>query len=250
MTSPMEVVIKNLQEIGAFQFLFPFMLTAAVFYGLLRRSKIFGEPEKNVGVNAVVALIAAFMVWSYPVLTGVNVEVMLAKFFFQGIIATLVIIVGLLIVTTFLPGSLGEFLGEKLLRLEYEPLYEFIQPNKPAWFVIHGDFVSVEDGTGIVHIAPAFGEEDMDVGRQNNLPVLMTVEPDGKISPEIGPWAGMWVKDADPLIIKDLEERKILLGIEKIRHDYPFCWRCDTPLIYYAKPSWFIKMSEPKIKQA
>ena len=114
MTSPMEVVIKNLQEIGAFQFLFPFMLTAAVFYGLLRRSKIFGEPEKNVGVNAVVALIAAFMVWSYPVLTGVNVEVMLAKFFFQGIIATLVIIVGLLIVTTFLPGSLGEFLGEKL----------------------------------------------------------------------------------------------------------------------------------------
>jgi isoleucyl-tRNA synthetase len=143
-----------------------------------------------------------------------------------------------------------EFLGEKLLGLEYEPLYEFIQPNKPAWFVIHGDFVSVEDGTGIVHIAPAFGEEDMEVGRQNNLPVLMTVEPDGKISPEIGPWAGMWVKDADPLIIKDLEERKILLGIEKIRHDYPFCWRCDTPLIYYAKPSWFIKMSEPKIKQA
>lgn len=143
-----------------------------------------------------------------------------------------------------------EFLGEKLLGLKYQPLFEFVQSNKPAWYVIHGDFVSVEDGTGIVHIAPAFGEEDMEVGKENNLPVLMTVEPDGKISSEIKPWAGMWIKNADPLIIEDLKKRKILLAVEKIRHDYPFCWRCDTPLIYYAKPSWFIRMSDPKIKQA
>ncbi|MGC9048940.1 MAG: isoleucine--tRNA ligase [Patescibacteria group bacterium] len=145
---------------------------------------------------------------------------------------------------------IDEFLGEELLGLKYQPLFEFIQPNKQAWFVIHGDFVSVEDGTGVVHIAPAFGEEDMEVGRTNNLPVLMTVELDGKISPEIEPWAGMWVKDADPLIIENLKERNILLGVEKIHHDYPFCWRCDTPLLYYAKPSWFIKMSEPKVKQS
>jgi isoleucyl-tRNA synthetase len=145
---------------------------------------------------------------------------------------------------------IDEFLGEKLLGLKYQPLFEFIQPNKPAYYVIHGDFVSVEEGTGIVHIAPAFGEEDLEVGKENNLPILITVELDGKISQKIQPFAGLWVKDADPLIIEDLKRRNILLKIEKISHDYPFCWRCDTPLLYYAKLSWFIKMTDPKIKQA
>jgi len=120
MTSPFEVVILNLQKIGAFNFLFPFMLTAAVFYGLLRRSQIFGKPEENVAVNAVVALVAAFMVWAYPILAGVNVEIMLSTFFFQGVLATMVIVIGLLIVSMFLPKGLGETLGEKL---------------KPGWFV-------------------------------------------------------------------------------------------------------------------
>jgi hypothetical protein len=120
MTSPFEVVILNLQKIGAFNFLFPFMLTAAVFYGLLRRSQIFGKPEENVAVNAVVALVAAFMVWAYPILAGVNVEVMLSTFFFQGVLATLVVIVGLLIISMFMPKGLGETLSEKL---------------KPGWFI-------------------------------------------------------------------------------------------------------------------
>ncbi|MDD5625968.1 MAG: isoleucine--tRNA ligase [Patescibacteria group bacterium] len=142
-----------------------------------------------------------------------------------------------------------EFLGEKLLNLDYQPLFDFIKPEKRAWFVIHGDFVSTEDGTGIVHIAPAFGEEDMEVGKKNDLPVLVTVELDGKMKNEIKPWAGMWVKDADPLIIKDLENRKILLKTEKIHHDYPFCWRCKTPLLYYAKLSWFIKVTDPQVKE-
>ena len=142
-----------------------------------------------------------------------------------------------------------EFLGEKLLNLDYQPLFDFIKPEKRAWFVIHGDFVSTEDGTGIVHIAPAFGEEDMEVGKKNNLPVLMTVELDGKMKNEIKPWAGIWVKDADPLIIKDLEDRKILIKTEKIHHDYPFCWRCKTPLLYYAKLSWFIKVTDPQVKE-
>ena len=142
-----------------------------------------------------------------------------------------------------------EFLGEKLLDLDYQPLFDFIKPDKRAWFIIHGDFVSTEDGTGVVHIAPAFGEEDMEVGKKNNLPVLVTVELDGKMKNEIKPWAGMWVKDADPLIIKDLENRKILLKTEKIHHDYPFCWRCKTPLLYYAKLSWFIKITDPQVKE-
>jgi hypothetical protein len=120
MTSPFEVVILNLQKIGAFNFLFPFMLTAAVFYGLLRRSQIFGKPEENVAVNAVVALVAAFMVWAYPILAGVNVEVMLSTFFFQGVLATLVVIVGLLIISMFMPKGLGETLSEKL---------------KPGWLI-------------------------------------------------------------------------------------------------------------------
>ncbi|MFA5050766.1 MAG: isoleucine--tRNA ligase [Patescibacteria group bacterium] len=142
-----------------------------------------------------------------------------------------------------------EFLGEKLLNFDYQPLFDFIKPEKRAWFVIHGDFVSTEDGTGVVHIAPAFGEEDMEVGKKNDLPVLVTVELDGKMKNEIKPWAGMWVKDADPLIIKDLENRKILLKTEKIHHDYPFCWRCKTPLLYYAKLSWFIKVTDPQVKE-
>ena len=137
-----------------------------------------------------------------------------------------------------------EFPGEKLLGTRYEPLFEFVHPKKPSWFVIHGDFVSIEDGTGIVHIAPAFGEEDMEAAKANNLEILVTVETDGKISPEIKPWAGKWVKDADPLIVEDLRRRGILVKREVIRHDYPFCWRCETPLIYYAKLSWFIKVSK------
>ncbi|MCD6471472.1 isoleucine--tRNA ligase [bacterium] len=141
---------------------------------------------------------------------------------------------------------IDEFLGEKILGLKYQPLYEFVQPDKPAYYLIHGDFVSTDDGTGIVHIAPAFGEEDLNVGKENNLPILFTVELDGRISPEIGKWGGLWIKDADPLIIEDLEKRNILFKKEKISHDYPFCWRCGTPLIYYAKPSWFIRTSKIK----
>lgn len=139
-----------------------------------------------------------------------------------------------------------EFLGEELLGLKYQPLYEFIQPDKPAYYVVDGDFVTTEEGTGIVHIAPAFGEDDLNVGKKNNLPILFTVKLNGKISSEIGKWANMWIKDADPLIIEDLKKRNILFKKEKIKHDYPFCWRCHTPLIYYAKPSWFIQVSKIK----
>ena len=143
---------------------------------------------------------------------------------------------------------IARFSGEELLNLEYYPLYQFISLDKPAYYLIHGDFVSLDEGTGIVHIAPAFGEEDMEVSKENDLPLLMTVDKEGKFIPEVKNWAGFFVKEADPLIIKDLENRGILFKKEMYAHDYPFCWRCGTPLLYYAKPSWFIRMTDAKIK--
>jgi len=114
MVSPFETVVLRLKDIGAFQFLFPFMLTAAVFYGLLRKTKLFGPPEKNISVNAVVALVAAFMVWASPVLLGIDVETQLAAFFFQGTVAILVVVIALLIAGTFLPEDLPKYIGEKI----------------------------------------------------------------------------------------------------------------------------------------
>lgn len=114
MVSPFETVILRLKDIGAFQFLFPFMLTAAIFYGLIRRSQIFGKPEENVAVNAVVSLIAAFMVWAYPILAGVDIQTQLATFMFQSTSAMLTIIIGLLITSMFFPQDLPAEIGKRL----------------------------------------------------------------------------------------------------------------------------------------
>ncbi|MEZ4813210.1 MAG: class I tRNA ligase family protein, partial [Caldisericia bacterium] len=106
------------------------------------------------------------------------------------------------------------------------------------------DYVGLADGTGIVHIAPAFGADDMDVAREYDLPVLVTVDQSGKFIKSITDWAGVFVKDADPDIIVDIKKRGLLFKSGKIFHTYPFCWRCDSPLLYYAKPSWYIAMSK------
>jgi isoleucyl-tRNA synthetase len=134
--------------------------------------------------------------------------------------------------------------GSELLELEYEPLYNFIKPDKKAYYVVGADFVSLNEGTGIVHMAPAFGEDDMEVGKKNDLSVLMTVDEEGKF--KTGDWKGIFVKEADPLIIEDLKKRGLLYKEEMYEHEYPFCWRCKTPLLYYAKNSWFIKMTAVK----
>ncbi len=136
--------------------------------------------------------------------------------------------------------------GEALLGKEYEPLYSFEKPEKKAHFVIHADFVSLEDGTGIVHSAPAFGEDDYISGLENNLPVIQLVEPNGTFRECVEPWKGVFVKDADPRIISELDSRGLMFKEEKYEHEYPFCWRCDSPLIYYARASWFIKTPEIK----
>ncbi|MHC4915153.1 MAG: isoleucine--tRNA ligase, partial [Planctomycetota bacterium] len=131
--------------------------------------------------------------------------------------------------------------GADLVGLEYEPLFDFAAPEEKCWYVVAADFVSLEDGTGIVHMAPAFGEDDYQVGRQNGLPVIQLVEPDGTFPPEVTPWAGQFVKDADKEIVRDLDGRGLLFGRKVYKHDYPFCWRCDCPLLYYARTSWFIR---------
>ncbi len=138
--------------------------------------------------------------------------------------------------------------GRELLGIKYEPLFRFEEPEKEAWRVIAGDYVTLTDGTGIVHIAPAFGEDDMRVSRQNDLPVIQLVNTEGKFVESVTPWAGMFVKDADPKITAELKSRGMLFKVVQNEHSYPFCWRCDTPLLYYARSSWFIKMSEVRDK--
>ena len=140
------------------------------------------------------------------------------------------------------------FKGSKLKGLHYQPLFTFLLPDKPAYTVILENFVTTQDGTGLVHIAPAFGAEDMAAAQQHNLPVLMTVTPEGAFIPAVRPWRGMFVKDADPLIIQDLERRGLLLRSEKYTHTYPFCWRCNTPLLYYARSTWYIRTTSYKDK--
>jgi isoleucyl-tRNA synthetase len=138
------------------------------------------------------------------------------------------------------------FKGKKLKGLRYHPLFTFTPPSRPAHFVVLGDFVTTEDGTGLVHMAPAFGAEDMQMAQEHNLPVLMTVLPDGTISPEVTPWRGIFIKDADPKITEDLRARGLLFRQEDYTHTYPFCWRCHTPLMYYARDSWYIRTSQFK----
>jgi isoleucyl-tRNA synthetase len=138
------------------------------------------------------------------------------------------------------------FKGKKLKGQKYNPLFTFVPVDKPAHYVVLGDFVTTEDGTGLVHQAPAFGAEDMEMSKLYDLPVLLTVQPDGTFIPEITPWRGIFVKDADPQIIADLEARGLMFRAETLTHTYPFCWRCNTPLLYYARESWYIRTSAKK----
>jgi len=136
-----------------------------------------------------------------------------------------------------------EFKGEELLGLEYEQLFKFYTPEEKAFYVIHGDFVTLTDGTGVVHIAPAYGEDDNIVGKKNGLPLINLVDGEGKFVDCVEPWAGLFVKKADPKILEYMAEHNMLYKSEKFTHSYPHCWRCDTPLLYYPRDSWFVKMT-------
>ncbi|MHC1787737.1 MAG: isoleucine--tRNA ligase [Christensenellales bacterium] len=137
---------------------------------------------------------------------------------------------------------LETFPGSRLVGLAYEPLWRFAAPKEKAWYVVSDPYVTLTDGTGIVHIAPAFGEDDARIGREYGLPFVQLVDPKGRFSP-LTPWADQWVKDADPLIMGDLAGRGLLLKKAPYTHNYPHCWRCDTPLLYYARGGWFIRMT-------
>lgn len=139
---------------------------------------------------------------------------------------------------------LNECTGEELKGTEYEPLYSFVKPDKKAYYVIADDYVTMEDGTGVVHTAPAFGEDDARVCKANGLPFINLVDHQGNFVKETGEWAGTFVKDADKLVIRDLKERNLCFAVIPFEHSYPFCWRCDTPLLYYACDTWFIEMTK------
>jgi isoleucyl-tRNA synthetase len=141
-----------------------------------------------------------------------------------------------------------EFKGEELLGMEYEQLFKFSTPEQRAFYVVHGDFVTLTDGTGIVHIAPAYGEDDNMLGKKYDLPLVNLVDGEGKFIDSVEPWKGMFVKKADPLILEYMKENGTLYKSEKFMHSYPHCWRCDTPLLYYPRDSWFVKMSSLRDK--
>jgi isoleucyl-tRNA synthetase len=131
----------------------------------------------------------------------------------------------------------------ELVGKTYRPLFEYLIPEEPAFFVVEADFVSVDDGTGVVHTAAAYGVEDLRLCQEKGIPVRHVVDLRGRFRAEVIKFAGMFVKDADVPIMKDLAERGLLYKKGTIRHTYPFCWRCETPLLYYALDSWFVRTS-------
>ena len=140
---------------------------------------------------------------------------------------------------------LETYKGKELEGIEYEPLWGGLNVKGKAWFVVCDNYVTLTDGTGIVHIAPAFGEDDSRIGRNYNLPFVQLVDAQGNLTKETK-WEGIFVKDADKLVLKDLEESGKLFDAPVFEHSYPHCWRCNTPLIYYARESWYIKMTAVK----
>ena len=141
-----------------------------------------------------------------------------------------------------------EVVGRELEYKHYEPLFECTRKaagGKDAFYVMVDDYVTTTDGTGIVHNAPAFGEDDYRVCKKYDLPFVQMVDSKGEMCGGT-PWDGVFVKKADPMVLKDLDERGLLFAAPRFEHSYPFCWRCDTPLIYYARSSWFIAMTKVK----
>ncbi|MFP4321522.1 MAG: isoleucine--tRNA ligase [Anaerolineales bacterium] len=138
--------------------------------------------------------------------------------------------------------------GTDLIGMHYEPLYSYLPVEGDYAYVTGGDFVSLEDGTGIVHMAPAFGADDMEIGQREGLPVLVTVNEQGKFIPEVEIVAGLWFKDADKIIRRDLRDRNLMFHEQNYLHNYPHCWRSKNPLMYYARDTWYIRTTEYRDK--
>src|SRR6185295_17813918 len=141
--------------------------------------------------------------------------------------------------------ALARFRGRDLEGLTYERLFTFFEPEVPGRVVL-GDYVTATEGTGLVHTAPPFGEDDYQTGKRYGLPLWLSVDGEGKLIEGTGDFAGLWFKEADPKITADLKRRGLLLHSDRYKHNYPFCWRCDRPLLYYATTSWFVRTTEKK----
>ena len=139
-----------------------------------------------------------------------------------------------------------EYLGKDLEHKRYERLYDFLDVEEDGWYIGLADYVTMDDGTGVVHTAPAFGADDYNIGMKYKLPFINLVDGEGKFIAAVEPWKGIFVKDADKGIIRDMTERGVLYRREQINHSYPHCWRCTSPLIYYGRESWFIRTSDFK----
>ncbi|CAG0987307.1 hypothetical protein ARNL5_02940, partial [Anaerolineae bacterium] len=135
----------------------------------------------------------------------------------------------------------AEMKGRDLLGKHYEPLYTYLPVDRDAYYITAGDYVTVEDGSGIVHTAPAFGADDLATANKYNLPVVVTVNADGRFQDEVTLVAGMWFKDADKVVSRDLKERGLRFHLTTFRHNYPHCWRDKGPLMYYARSTWYIR---------
>lgn len=136
------------------------------------------------------------------------------------------------------------FKGSTLSGKKYERWFDFFPVEEKAWYVIEADFVTTTDGSGIVHMAPAYGEDDYQAAREHDLPMIQAVGQEGEFSSESGPFAGKFFKEADPMITRDLKDRGLLHSRATYHHSYPHCWRCDTPLIFYARKSWYIRTTD------
>ncbi len=139
-----------------------------------------------------------------------------------------------------------EYIGKDLEYQKYEQLFPYVKPKKKGFYIGLADYVTMSEGTGIVHTAPAFGADDYELGRKYDLPIMQPVDEAGRFDETITDWAGVFVKDADKGIMRNLTERGLLYKRVQINHTYPFCWRCDSPLIYFARDSWYIRTSDYK----
>ena len=142
-----------------------------------------------------------------------------------------------------MPEVLQELKGQDLVDARYRPPFDFVDPATTGHRVRHADFVTTDDGSGIVHIAP-YGEEDMTLAKRDDLPIVQMISASGRVVERGGKFAGLWVKDADPVIVTDLDERGLLWRAESYEHAYPHCWRCGTPLLYYPRKDWYIRTSQ------
>ena len=136
------------------------------------------------------------------------------------------------------------FSGTELVGLEYDRWFDFFPVEEKAWYVIPADFVTTTDGSGIVHMAPAYGEDDYNAAQEHGLPMIQAVDTQGEFKPEASPFAGKFFKEADPEITADLKNRGLLHARERVHHSYPHCWRCETPLLFYARRSWYIRTTD------